>query len=390
MFKHYFEGIYNVHIWPMISFAVFFVFFIALLIWVLKVDKGYIQRMKHLPLDSDPDDMQEDTEDVKRNGSAQPKETLFSRYRLGLRNLLLTGLAFFWPILSWGQTETGNDQDTMFMAILVMVILVAILVLILAVYLVRVLNLVLRKEKERKAVEQGIAVAEEPSWWSRWQGKMTEAVPIGEEDTVLLDHNYDGIRELDNHLPPWWKYLFYITIVFAIGYVLVYHVFESLPLQTEAYQAELAEAASIKQARLAAEPELDINESNITFIDDPTHLSNGQKVFEGQCASCHTQSGGGNIGPNLTDEYWILGGSISQIFATIKNGGRPGKGMIGWEPFLSSTQMSEAASYVMTLQGTNPPNAKAPEGEKYMPEETTGQGELPVDSVAVEAESIDQ
>ncbi|MGI9543651.1 MAG: cbb3-type cytochrome c oxidase N-terminal domain-containing protein [Cyclobacteriaceae bacterium] len=381
MFKHYFEGIYNIHIWPVISFTVFFVFFIALLIWVWKVDKGYIQKMKQLPLD--PDHEKTKAEIDTDHQSNKTRRSFFSRFKFQLRSSAILLIALCWPVLSWGQTETA--QDVSYTIILAMVSLVIVLVLIMAIYLVKVLNLVLRREKERQAAEQGIPLVEEPSWWSRLDARLTEAVPVEEEDTVLLDHDYDGIRELDNHLPPWWKYGFYISIVFAVVYVLIYHVFGSLPMQEQEYQAELAKAAAVKEARLAAEPEVDINESNIAFSDDPAHLDNGQKTFERQCASCHAQSGGGGIGPNLTDDYWIHGGSISSIFTIIKNGGRPGKGMIPWESLLSSTQMRDVASYIVTLQGTNPPNAKAQEGEKYVPEATTEPERVPVDTVTSEA-----
>ena len=199
---------------------------------------------------------------------------------------------------------------------------------------------------------------------------MTDSVPVEKEEEVLLDHDYDGIRELDNHLPPWWKYLFYFTIVWGIVYLLAYHVFDALPLSTEEYNQEMARAEEIKQANLASMDLPEIDESSVTPTEDPAELADGESIYQMQCAACHTADGGGSIGPNLTDKYWIHGGSMVDVYRTIKEG-VPDKGMISWEPVLNPVQMRNVASYILTLQGTTPANPKAPQGDLYEPEATT-------------------
>jgi cytochrome c oxidase cbb3-type subunit 3 len=176
---------------------------------------------------------------------------------------------------------------------------------------------------------------------------------------VLLDHEYDGIRELDNDLPGWWKWLFVLTIVFSIVYITRYHILKTADLQEVEYQKEMAEAKSNM-------PE-EVDESNIVQLEDDASIAAGKAIFDKNCVVCHLSKGEGLVGPNLTDEYWIHGGGFKNIYHTIKVG-VPAKGMISWKDQLTATQMQQVASFVMSLQGTNPPNAKAPEGVKYVPE----------------------
>lgn len=225
-----------------------------------------------------------------------------------------------------------------------------------------------------KAAEEAgeVAETEQPlaSWWQDIKGKMTDAVPVKEEETVMMNHDYDGIRELDNHLPPWWKYLFYVTILFSVIYVAGYHVFGWMPTQEEEYKQQMAMAeARMQQQGTAADTAS--GDVNIAFTDDDARLNNGQEIYETNCATCHQKDGGGQIGPNLTDQYWIHGGSFEDIYNTIKNG-VPQKGMIPWENQLSTKEMVNVASYVETLRGTEPSNPKEPEGEKYVPENEGG------------------
>lgn len=276
--------------------------------------------------------------------------------------LLLTGPATF------AQGESGamdlSFSTTEIMIVLVLVVML--LVLLVAFYLLVILQVMVREDAIRKAKEKGIEYVEEPSAWSKFYKGLTDAVPIEKEATIELDHDYDGIRELDNHLPPWWKYMFYASIVFAVVYMFMYHISGSLPLQTQEYEIAMAEA----QANMSeAEAGSSIDESNIVFSDDPAVLASGKTVYERNCVACHKTAGEGGIGPNLTDDYWLHGGSIQDIYNTIKNG-VPDKGMIAWGDVLSPSKMNDVASYIETLKGTNPPNAKAPQGELYKAEVT--------------------
>jgi cytochrome c oxidase cbb3-type subunit 3 len=204
---------------------------------------------------------------------------------------------------------------------------------------------------------------EEVKPWINWKWldrKLTDAIPIELEATVMTDHEYDGIRELDNNLPPWWKYGFYFTIVFGIVYIYNYHIARSSPLQLQEYTAELVEADSLKKEQLK-NAAASIDESNVTALLDATSLGSAKEIYSGNCANCHGQNGEGGVGPNMTDAYWIHGGGIQNIFKTIKYG-VPAKGMIAWQAQLNPEAIQKVASYILTLQGTNPANGKAAQG----------------------------
>lgn len=192
------------------------------------------------------------------------------------------------------------------------------------------------------------------------------SVPVEKEREIMLDHSYDGIKELDNKVPPWFNFLFYGTILFGVVYMINYHVIGSGNVQEEEYQAEM-KAAQLQREILVASGAF-LNEESVTRLEDAGELSTGKEIYMTNCASCHGNQGGGSVGPNLTDKYWIHGGSIKNIFSTIKYG-VPSKGMISWESQLSPKDMQRVASYIMSLKGTDPPNPKAPEGKEYVPEE---------------------
>lgn len=289
-------------------------------------------------------------------------------------NKYMKGLGVFLVLLltghvssAQGETLSLTNEETS-MIVISLVLVVMILVLLVAFYLLTILRVMVREDGIRRAKEKGIEYVEEPGMWSKFYDGLTDAVPIEQEATVELDHNYDGIRELDNHLPPWWTYMFYASIVFAVIYMFMYHVSGSLPLQTEEYEIAMAEAQASKAV---AEEGSSIDESNIVFSDDPAVLASGKTVYDRNCVACHKAGGEGGIGPNLTDEYWLHGGSIQDVYNTIKNG-VPDKGMIAWGDVLSPTKMNDVASYIETLKGTNPANAKAPQGELYKEEAKDG------------------
>lgn len=207
-------------------------------------------------------------------------------------------------------------------------------------------------------------------WWSNLDKKVfTKAAPLEKEADVLLDHNYDGIKELDNALPPWWKWGFYITIIVAVIYLFRFLVFKTGPSPEEEYAKEMQTAAiKLEKYRDANKSKEEINETNVTLAD-ATGISEGKKIFTGTCFPCHGTNGEGGIGPNLTDNYWLHGGSIHDVFKTITYG-VPDKGMQAWGNTFSPSEIRDLASYVLSLKGSNPPNAKAPQGDLYEPGKT--------------------
>jgi cytochrome c oxidase cbb3-type subunit III len=194
--------------------------------------------------------------------------------------------------------------------------------------------------------------------------KLTRSKAIEQEQDVMLDHDYDGIKELDNVLPPWWVYLFYSCIVFAIVYLVRFEVYGDYN-QNEEFEAEMAQAdLEIEEWKKTA-PDL-MDKESVTLLTDAGALAEGKTIFTANCVACHRADAGGAIGPNLTDEYWILGGGIKNIFNTLMEGGRSGKGMISWKDQLKPTEMQKVASYVLSLQGSNPKDPKPTEPEAVL------------------------
>jgi cytochrome c oxidase cbb3-type subunit 3 len=190
----------------------------------------------------------------------------------------------------------------------------------------------------------------------------TKAIPLEKEADMLLDHDYDGIKELDNALPPWWKYGFYITIVVAVFYILKFEVWHTGMNPTQEYAEEMSAAKIQTDAYLASAKE-NVDENSVVQLDAEGAAA-GKEIFTKTCVACHLAEGQGSVGPNLTDEYWIHGGGVKDIFKTIKYG-YPDKGMQSWQTTYSPVQMQQLATYIRTLKGTNPPNPKAPQGDLY-------------------------
>lgn len=296
-----------------------------------------------------------------------------------MKKLILTFL-FLTPVVSFAQ-ETAKEvsfwsdptNHPMFPIYIVTAFVLAVLffILVTALKIIQVLNLFSRKMAEEKAAREGRSYVPEPNWIERLWENMNASVPVTEEKTIELDHNYDGIRELDNHLPPWWKWLFYGTIAWSIVYLIAYHVTDSLPLSTQEYEDQVALAEEAKQKLLASQPVAVIDENTLVYAADAEILAKGKKVFiTNNCNSCHKADGGGNaIGPNLTDAYWLHGGTVKEIFVTVKNGVVE-KGMPAWGKVMSLQDVRDVTFYVISLQGTNPPGAKAPQGTLVKPEES--------------------
>ncbi|MDT3403899.1 cbb3-type cytochrome c oxidase N-terminal domain-containing protein [Mucilaginibacter terrae] len=197
--------------------------------------------------------------------------------------------------------------------------------------------------------------------------KLLSLKPMSEEKSILIEHDYDGIQELDNPTPAWFMYLFYASIVFAVGYILTYHVLGVGQLQDQEYVTEMKIAAKEKEVFLANAAN-QVDEKSIKLSKDPAMLSSGVAVFKQTCAPCHGEHAQGMVGPNLTDDYWLHGGKIGDVFKTIKYG-VPAKGMPSWEKQLTPKQIADVANYIKSVHGTNPANAKEPQGTKETEED---------------------
>ena len=199
------------------------------------------------------------------------------------------------------------------------------------------------------------------AWFKETMHKWTNAKEIDQEEEIILDHNYDGIKELDNALPPWWVYMFYATIIFAVVYLVRFEVFDGDTQEMEYNKAVAAAQADLDKYKETATDLVDA--SSVALLTDEKDLARGKAIYNLNCAACHIADGGGSIGPNLTDEYWISGGGIKNVFTTVSNGGRDGKGMVAWNKILKPIDIAKVSSYIISLQGTKPANPKQPEGE---------------------------
>ena len=298
-------------------------------------------------------------------------------------------IALFTMLLSGGlltaQEAVAPASDAFYNDLFVRMILIgaAVVMLVAILVLYRLLMTVIKVEQIKIYKEQGLdayleAVAKpKESWIMRQYKAWTAAVPVEREADVLLLHDYDGIHELDNKLPPWWVAMFYITIAFAGVYLVYYHFTDMGPSSLQKYETEVAVAEEQVANYLAKQANL-IDESNVTLLTDEAALEAGKAIFVGQCAACHGQLGEGGVGPNMTDNYWLHGNTINDVFKTIKYG-VPEKGMISWQAQLRPVEMHQVASYILTLQGTNPPNPKAPQGDLIEPATEGSAGETPAE-----------
>lgn len=397
-FIHYIEKISGVSVYGLSSLLIFGTFFLVMLVWAIRADKGMMEELRQLPLDK-----------IKGAGKAPvillvlvlmssgayaagPPEPssidspfvvvsiiiiIILALAIGLLANVLLGAAQI-PVkkkdaVTDQETQAGKTYASGIFAVATVngvsdtafyfisgVILLEVLILLALLYNVRLVLSIHKKAKAAAAGEIAAAPARpRVSWWA----KFNKLKPIEEEADLDLGHNYDGIRELDNKLPPWWLYGFYCTILFACVYLWRYHVSHTAPLSGEEYaisvqKAEVAKAEYLKKAANL------VDETTVKQLSDAGDLAAGQKIFETTCFACHGKAGEGGVGPNLTDEYWLHGGSIQDVFKTIKYGW-PDKGMKSWKDDFSPSQIAQLASYVRSLQGTHPANAKAPQGTPF-------------------------
>ncbi|MBN3583356.1 c-type cytochrome [Algoriphagus aestuarii] len=271
------------------------------------------------------------------------------------------------------------DKNQLTLLIIMGVILgIIILLLVLVIYLMSFITAVFKKENP--------AFAEEPSWWESFKEKFItgdiedEAV----EKKEMKDHSYDGITELDNFMPPWLQYVFLFTAIFGVGYFINYSVLGYGKTGIEEYEEELkieAMAAEVRKANAVA----GIDESTVVFDESAAALASGKTIFEGNCAACHAADGGGGVGPNLTDEYWLHGNSINEVFSVIKYG-VVSKGMVPWQDQLSPEEIQQVASFILSLKGTSPANPKDPQGELVGSTPTLEMENTEADTTAVNPE----
>lgn len=256
-----------------------------------------------------------------------------------------------------GSTIEGLSPLTFYL--MITVVLVELLVILVLLINVRFLITSQKGKLEAVEVKEVMTVKPRISWWSRFN----KFKPLEQEGDLDLGHEYDGIRELNNRLPPWWIYGFYLTIIFAAIYLWRYHVSHTAPLSIEEYQIAVQKADDKIKDYLKQKGDA-VDENTVTMLGN-ADVAEGKKIFETVCVSCHSQGGAGNVGPNLTDDYWIHGGDIKNVFKTIKYGINA---MPTWQNAYSNKQIAQLASYVKSLHGTKPANAKAPQGDLYKEE----------------------
>jgi cytochrome c oxidase cbb3-type subunit 3 len=264
--------------------------------------------------------------------------------------------------------DSGDKPAFIKYPVISLILLLFIFILIAIELILKATNTILdtlltEEQRKQKEIDENLSFTES-DFYKNWMKKLTKSESIDNEGQLLLDHDYDGIKELDNNLPPWWVYLFYACIVFSIVYLVRFEIMgaddQEAELKNEMAQAKIEVAEYMKTA-----PDM-MDEKNVTLLTDAASLAEGKTIYTTNCVACHRADAGGQIGPNLTDDQWILGGGIKNVFHTLVNGGRDGKGMIAWKGTLKPKEMQKVASYILSLKGSNPKEPKAPEGEVWV------------------------
>ncbi|WP_445955021.1 cbb3-type cytochrome c oxidase N-terminal domain-containing protein [Yeosuana sp.] len=265
--------------------------------------------------------------------------------------------------------DSGEQPAFMKYPIVLIFLLLVLIILIAIEAIIGALENVMSQSLTDEAKERFLASKSKVpqfTWIKNTYKKLVGTKPIEEEGELILDHNYDGIKELDNALPPWWLYSWYASMVFALIYLINFHVFGNNSQYDELAKEYEQAKISIAEYKKTAKDLVDMN--SVTLLTDEADLNSGKAMFMQNCVACHMADGGGGIGPNLTDNHWILGGGIKNVFKTIAEGGRDGKGMIAWKQSFKPLEIAQVASYILSLQGTTPANPKAPEGDVWVDE----------------------
>ncbi|WP_298121453.1 cbb3-type cytochrome c oxidase N-terminal domain-containing protein [Flavobacterium sp.] len=225
----------------------------------------------------------------------------------------------------------------------------------------------LLSDEQKKQLDEAQSVPfTESKFYQGIMSKLTRSKTIEQESDIVLDHDYDGIRELDNVLPPWWVNLFYATIIFALVYLVRFHVIDDYT-QAEEFNKEVAMAEEFKARNATTTPD-NMSVDKVTLLTDAESIAKGKEIFTNTCASCHKADGGGLVGPNLTDDSWINGGGIKNVYKVISEGSPNNPSMVSWKKIIKPTDIQKIASYVLSLQGSKPVGAKAAEGKKWVEE----------------------
>jgi len=281
--------------------------------------------------------------------------------------------AFLLPVISNAQTTAatapasssiGGLTPLTFYLLVSVIAIELIVILVMGVFVKNFLS----KEKVFAMAAEGTVAAKSFSF-NTWWDKINSFRPADQESKIDLGHDYDGIRELDNKLPGWWLYGFYLTIIVGVIYLYRYHIAESAPLSKQEFEIAWQKGEEQKAAFLAKSAN-NVDENTVKLITDANALSAAKNIFTTVCSACHGKEGQGGVGPNLTDDYWIHSGGIKDIFKTIKYGW-PEKGMKSWQDDYSPMQIAQLSSYVKSLHGTNPPNPKDKQGDLYVENATT-------------------
>lgn len=278
---------------------------------------------------------------------------------------LLTLMAVFAGMQVFGQGDTAAaatvsnpfTDERILRYILIGVIALELLTIFAFIYWIRFFTGIEEMRRARvstkKETYKGLT-----AWWR----KANKLKPIEEEASLDVGHSYDGIRELDNATPPWFTIAFIASIVLGIGYLWRYHVLHAAPNQYEEYEIAVTKG-NLKVAAYMKSKGDAVNENTVVMAD-AAGIEAGKKLFMNNCTACHGNAGQGGVGPNLTDDYWLHGGSIGDVFKTVKLGVVE-KGMMSWKDVFSAEQIAEIASYIKSIHGSNPPGAKEPQGEPF-------------------------
>jgi cytochrome c oxidase cbb3-type subunit 3 len=330
-FRNYLETITGIGIFPLISLIIFFVFFVSLIIYVLRLDKKDVLKMSQIPL----------------------SEGLVNKYTLAVILFCTISTPSFAaeeePVL-----RAISGTDLLLYTLLAVLFFLAVLIVV---TLCNALNAIKRIQKAKGLEADEKSIFSE-KWWKHFGGV---GVALSEEKNILIEgHDYDGIQELDNQMPPWLQSLFIGTVFIAIGYSIYYFGgygdMQLAELDHEIATAEIEKKAYIEKVGAS------MDENNVTLLEDAGGIEQGKTIFQEKCSACHGIDGGGSVGPNLADAYWLHGGKLNDIFKVIKYG-VPEKGMISWEKQLSPTDIQKVASFVISLKGTTPTSPKEPQGE---------------------------
>ena len=270
-------------------------------------------------------------------------------------SLFISNQSYALNFMQPGEAEKGMPWLLVENTDLYALLAVNVILLIVVLYLRHLFYQLVAMVKPKREVQETPVVAEA---FKKVNAILTNAVPIEEEHKILLHHEYDGIRELDNNLPPWWVWGFVGTIVFAFIYLINYHVLGTSDLQEKAYQKEMA-IADKEIAAYRDKMAMNVDETNATLMTATSDLAAGKTAFGINCVTCHKANGSGDVGPNLTDKNWIYGFDIKDIFTTVKLG-RP-NGMPAHDALLNPIQIQQVSSYVFTLKEVA--NGKPAQGE---------------------------